>query len=68
MATKALQDKKYSLTWQLTCDSNSQLVPVVIVSGQNTLFCRKITFHIPLIPYYKYHYTDEMYCAERGAY
>ena len=30
------------------------------VSHQNTLFCKKMTFHIPQVPYYKYHYTHEM--------
>ena len=60
MATKALQDKKYSLTWQLTCDSNSQLVPVTRVSHQNALCCRKMTFHIPHVPYYKFpHYPQK---------
>ena len=30
------------------------------VSRQNTLFCRKMTFHIPHVSYYKYSYTHEM--------
>ena len=30
------------------------------VSHQNTLFCKKMTFHIPQIPYYKYPYTHEL--------
>ena len=29
------------------------------VSRQNALFCRKMTFHISHIPYYKYPYTHE---------
>ena len=30
------------------------------VSHQNTLFCKKMTFHIPQVPYYKYPYTHEL--------
>ena len=36
---KALQDKKYSLAWQLTRDSNLQLIPIVRPRRQNALFC-----------------------------
>ena len=30
------------------------------VSRQNALFCKKMTFHIPHVSYYKYPYTHEM--------
>ena len=49
-----------SLAWQLTRNSNLQLIPLTRLSRQNALFCRKVTFHIPHIPYYKYLYTHEM--------
>ena len=54
MTTGALQDKKYSLAWKLSCDSNSWLILVARPSRQNVLFGWKLTFHIPYIPYYKY--------------
>ena len=40
----ALLDKKYSLAWQLTRDSNSWLVLVARSSRQNAMFCWKIDF------------------------
>ena len=54
-----LQDKKYSLAWQLSHNSNLRLIPLAILSHQNALFCGKVTFHIPHILYYKYPYTHE---------
>ena len=61
----ALQDKMCSLAKQLAHDSNSRLVPLVRLSHQNTLFGRKLNFHIPHILYYKYPYTHEMWRASR---
>ena len=58
--TGELQDKKYSLAWQLPHNSNSRLVPTVRPSHQNALFYWKLTFHIPHISYYKYPYTHEI--------
>ena len=62
--TEALQDKKYSLAWQLTYNSFQSRGPVARVPCvvQNLLF----TFHF--IPYYKYLYIHEMYGTEKGAY
>ena len=60
MTARALKEKKYNLAWQVIHDSNSRLIPVVRMSRQNALFCKKMTFHIPHVSYYKYPYTHEM--------
>ena len=65
MTAGTLQDKNYSLAWQLSHDSNSLLIPLVKLSHQNALFCKKMTFHIPHLSYYKYSYTHEMLRASR---
>ena len=57
--------KKDSLASPLFHDWNLRLVPIARESHQNPLFSRKITFHIPHIPYYKYPYTHEMLRASR---
>ena len=56
MTVRALQDKKVQSGLAVI----SRLVPVVRMSRQKALFCRKMTFHIPHILYYKYHCTYEM--------
>ena len=65
MIAGTLQDKNYSLARQLSHDSNSLLIPLVKLSHQNALFCKKTTFHIPHLSYYKYSYTHEMLRASR---
>ena len=55
-----LHDKKYNLAKQLSRDSNLWLIPLARLSRQNALLCRKMTFHIPHVHYYKYPYTHEM--------
>ena len=65
MTAGALQDKNYSLARQLSHDSNLLLIPLVKLSHQNALFCKKMTFHIPHLSYYKYSYTHEMLRASR---
>ena len=64
MTTEALQNKKDNLASQLFHKWNLQLVTVASES-LGPLFCRKITFHIPHIPYYKYPYTHKMQRASR---
>ena len=65
MIVGVLQDKKCNLAWPLSCDSNLRLIPLARLSRQNALFCRKVTFYIPHIPYYKYPYTHEMQSFQR---
>ena len=60
-----LQDEKYSLAKQLARDSNLRLIPLARLNRQNALLCRKMTFHIPHVLYYKYLYTHEMLRASR---
>ena len=64
----ALQDIKYSLAKQLARDSHSQLIPLVRLSCQNALLCRKMTFHIPYTLYSKYPYTHEMLRVSRESF
>ena len=60
MTAGALQDKKMTV-WPINyCATRTRNLSQLRVSHQNPLFCRKMNFHIPHIPYYKYPYTHEM--------
>ena len=39
---------------------SSRLISLARLSRQNALFCKKMTFHIPHVLYYKYPYTHKM--------
>ena len=60
---RSLQYKKYRLAILLFGDWNSRFVPVASDLPKPFVLQKKLLFTFIHIPYYKYHYTHEMYRA-----